>query len=511
MIAEIERGHCKYLGTIGLQYLRGGDLTVQDRFAAEEWLSAYAESGDPRTAQKVAGLIMARSFGRPDMAKALKYLTAASDGGVAEASFDLGKLHLSGAAGDTNLPEALVHLLRARDGDVPGANALIAQVYAGQFGNGHNAEGAEFHFQRAMAGKGARPQLQGQFGKMLARSAQSRADLLRAATTLELAAAEGSMHATTQLGRVRVRLGQGAKGDFERAARQGDATAALQLSKMYSCGVGGHRSSKLAAVWREKAAVLGSKEALFRMGRSKMQAHLTGQADEGRKLVKLAAFGESEAAIGYLVSRWDVGADGFDKDLIGVQRLMRFVTQNPDLAFRDKALAEVISARFKLAKTVGEKRRHVDALVGLANRGNQNALIALPALLKDGDMATEAELLPLFKMAAALKNPRAMREYGRLNVQLPYGDFAEGIRQLQAAAFAGDLKAQLFGIDEAAPDAIAQLDKIAASGSVCHVHQMVDMARKYADVSVGKSNSKSAHWLELAQSSVTNDGDDLFR
>ena len=209
------------------------------------------------------------------------------------------------------------------------------------------------------------------------------------------------------------------------------------------------------------------------------------------------------------ISRWETGADGFTKDDARAARLLRFVAQNPDQSFKHDAELAIIDSRFGIAGTPEDVQAQLDAIAHYAAGGSIQAVIQMSEMLKEVGRGDAPEIGKLLKIAAEAGDKGGMRDYGKYLLSDPSIDVMIGRTWVEKAAAAGDLKAKLELLDPTANNSLQELDRFAASGQICSIDLMVNIARKYASVPDPAAATRAVRWLENAATSVGQSSKDL--
>jgi TPR repeat protein len=109
MIGEIVAGDCSHLDTVGLAYMRG-TIVPEDIPTAIEWFKRSAETGNPRTQERLGDLIAGPRMEVNDFELALDYYEAAADQGRPAAALKVGQDYATGLVRPRNLDKAKHYL-----------------------------------------------------------------------------------------------------------------------------------------------------------------------------------------------------------------------------------------------------------------------------------------------------------------------------------------------------------------------------------------------------------------
>ncbi len=516
LMGQIKAGDCSALSQIGFLYLRG-NLVSKEVETALKWLEAFAQTGDAQTAQSLANLYRSSQVDQIDIQKSMTYLKQAADGGIASAQFTLGKAYATGVSVPQDAALAIRYLTSASEKGLLAADEWLARIYAGEFGGMVDADKAKTYFERAMKGIDPAGELPVQYGAFLANYGKSQADVDRALKVLEAAAEAGSADASDELGKIYLNLGRKdpsylskALQFFNDAASSGNSDGAAKLAGMFACGQGAPLSVELANDWRHKAAIFGSVYSLYISGLNMVTRPDAGDQAKGRIYLQQAAFKGSPDAIGYVVARWEKGADGFEQNPEAAARLLKFVDSLTDMNQRRFAELSIIRNRFDVSSRLEEKVAQIAAVEPFIQAGDKDALMLKAQLLQDAGQAKPQDLGAIYKQLADAGDPRGMREYGKLLLADLSQDSAVGRAWVAKAAEVGDFKAKISLIDPGDPQAMAAIAAIASSGEVCSVDAMVNVARVYSTLPDPEAKTLARYWLSLAERLSDQDADDLF-
>ncbi|MBB2820014.1 UNVERIFIED_ORG: TPR repeat protein [Rhizobium esperanzae] len=516
LIGQIKEGDCSALNRIGFLYLRGS-LVSKEVETALKWLEAFAKTGDPRTAQNLAELYRSNQVDQIDIQKSMTYLKQAADGGMSSAQFSLGKAYATGISVPQDPKLAIKYLSGASDAGLHPADEWLARIYSGEFGAGRDDAKAKTYFERVMQAQDHSKEAPVQYGEFLASSSASKEDMEQALGVLQAAADAGSADASNEIGKIYLKMGSRdpnylskAMQYFSEAAMAGNSDGAAKLAGMFACGQGAPISAELANEWRHKAAIFGSVHSIYVTGLNMLTK--TDEADraKGRVYLQQAAFKGSPDAIGYVVARWEAGADGFQQNPEAAQRLLRFVASLTEKEQQRLAQLSIISNRFDVTSKLGDKLAHIAALDPLIQGGDRDALMLKAQLLQRAGQATSAALVDTYKKLAELGDPRGMREYGKILLSDLSQDSTAGRSWLKKAAEAGDFKAKISLIDPGDPQALQELANMTAAGQVCTVDAMINVARVYSTLPDPQAKTLARYWLSLAESLSDQDADDMY-
>ena len=515
-IGHIQKGDCSNMDAIGFLYI-DGEFIPKNPSVGLEWLERFAGTGNIVIANYLARIYRTVRTDEIDIEKATRYLQQTADAGKPTAAFGIGKLYATGVSVDKNREKAIAYLEAASKGKVPNSGFWLARIYSGEFDFPAQPEKAREIYAGLIGQPETEEPVNEAYGKFLEKYGSSEADSDLAIDLLAKSAIAGSGSASREVGDIYFNLAQKDNAKFALAEKYyrlavglGEPHGASRISEMYSCGAGLPLSASDSAKWNVRAADLGSESALWSTGLQGISSTDPDVRARGRLLVRQAALKGSADAVGYLVSRWEKGLDGFEKNEADAARLLRFVAQNPDQVFRHEAELAVISSRFDVAASPAELQAQLDAITLFGGITDSVAALKKSEMLDQAGLGTPLEMGALLKIAADASDARGMREYGKLLLRDPTMDVAIGRGWLEKSAQAGDVKAQLELIDPASADARQQLDKIAASGRVCSVDHMVSIARKYALVPNPAGISQASLWLGNAGTSAGQDSNDLF-
>lgn len=516
LIGRLKHGDCSALSRIGFLYLRG-NVVDKEINTALKWLEAFARTGDVKTALNLSELYTSNQVDQIDIEKSMTYLLQAADGGVASAQFSMGKAYATGISVAADRDKAVKYLEAAADKGIAEATEWLARLYAGEFGGKADRERANAYFQKALQNEKASTEVSVTYGKFLARHGASDDQLDRTIAMLEKAADAGSVDATATLGRIYLDLGKNdsrnyfkAMKYFNAAAKFGNSDAAAKLSDMFACGRGVPISISASNKWRQKAAVYGSVYSVLAAGLNLLESGDPQEKAKGRNYLIQAAFKGNPDAIGFVVARWEKGADGFVANRSAAARLLNFVETNRDAGLRAAARIAIVRNRFDVASSEKEKFEQIKALASFSQNESVGALIAESEMLDRAGKSDTRRQLEINKLLAEKGEPRGMRDYGRLLLSDPDVDVAVGRGWLEKAREAGDLKARLLLVDPADIDAPKQLSDIASSGEICKIDDMVSLAQAYASLPDPNAKTLAKYWLDLARSVVGRDSDDLY-
>jgi TPR repeat protein len=516
LVGQIKEGDCSALSQIGFLYLRG-TLVSKDVATALKWLEAFAKTGDARTAQNLADLFKSRQIDQIDIQKSMTYLKQAADGGMSSAQFSLGKAYATGISVSQDLKLAEKYLTAASNSGLRNAEEWLARLYAGEFGGTRNDDKAKAYFERAMESPARSNEVPVQYGEFLAGLGGSTKDLDRALGILKAVADAGSADASDEIGKIYLELGKKdasylpkAMESFRVAAVAGSSDGAAKLSGMFACGQGSPISIELANDWRHKAAVFGSVYSIYVTGLNMLTLSAEADRAKGRIYLQQAAFKGSPDAIGYVVARWERGADGFEENPEAAERLLNFVSSMKDEDQKRLTELAIVSNRFDVSTTLSDKLEQVAALSQRIQADDRDALMLKAQLLQRSGQATPDTLGEIYGKLAQLGDPRGMREYGRTLLEDLRSDSAAGREWLKRAADAGDFKAKISLIDTSDPNALNELAKMTASGEACSVDTMITVARVYSTLPDPQAKTLARYWLSLAERTSDQDADDMY-
>jgi TPR repeat protein len=517
LVGQIKEGDCSALNKIGFLYLRGS-LVSKEVETALKWLEAFAKTGDPRTAQNLAELLRSNQVDQIDIQKSMSYLKQAADGGMSSAQFSLGKAYATGISVPQDIKLAIKYLGSASEKGLRPADEWLARVYSGEFGGSRDDAKAKAYFERAMQSPDHSVDVPVQYGEFLASSSgASKQDVEKALRVLQAAADAGSADASDEIGKIYLAMGKKdasyltqAMQSFSEAASAGNSDGAAKLASMFACGKGAPISVELANDWRHRAAVFGSVYSIYVTGLNMLMKSDETDRAKGRVYLQQAAFKGSPEAIGYVVARWERGADSFEQNPEAAQRLLSFVGSLKDKDQQRLSELSIISNRFDVSTKLSDKLAQVTALDPYIQAGDRDALMLKAQLLQRAGQATPAALGEIYKKVAELGDSRGMREYGKiLLADLSQGS-AAGREWLKKAADSGDFKAKISLIDPGDPDALQELAKMTAAGDACSVDAMVNVARVYSTLPDPQAKTLARYWLSLAESISDQDADDIY-
>lgn len=515
LISEIKSGDCSALSQIGFLYLRG-NLVSKEVDVALRWLEAFAQTGDLRTAQNLADLYRSHQVDEIDIQKSMSYLKQAAEGGVASAQFSMGRAYATGISLPQDRGLATKYLTAASEAGLRPADEWLARLYSGDFGGDPDVPKAKTYFERAMQNADPTGQVPIAYGSFLA-DRGDRQEVDKALQILETAAQAGSAEASDEIGKIYLQLGQSeptyltkAFSAFTDAAASGNSDGAAKLAGMFACGQGVPVSVELANDWRHKAAIFGSVNSIYVAGLNMMAEPDPASQAKGRTYLRQAALKGSPDAIGYIVARWEIGADGFEKNREAADRLLTFVASLSDEKQKRPAELSIISNRFDVANNPADKLAQITAIETYIQAGDRDALLLKSQLLQRAGQANTDQLKAIYQQLAEAGDPRGMREYGKLLLRDLSQDVSAGHAWLQKAAAAGDFKAKISLVDPGDPQAMQRLAHITAAGEACTVDAMVNVARVYATLADPEAKTLARYWLSLAERLSDRDADDLF-
>lgn len=195
-------------------------------------LKKVAETGDARSQLLFAHLLDEGAGVPRDLTAALGWYHKSADQGDPHACFELAKLQLSGKSGPHDDKSSVRLLFRAGEAGHTGAQALLGALFI--VGRGKEAFASQVKLFRHSAEKGA------------ARDQYTLGWILRDGAGVTRAPADAQLWLT-------------------KAARQGNAAAALLLGDMALTGEVGQKDTAAAIHWFEKAAAAGEQAAVARL------------------------------------------------------------------------------------------------------------------------------------------------------------------------------------------------------------------------------------------------------
>lgn len=515
LMGQIKQGDCSALSEIGFLYLRG-NLVSKEVETALRWLEAFAKTGDSRTAENLADLYRSSQVDQIDIQKSMSYLKQAADGGIASAQLTLGKAYATGISLPQDRNLAVSYLTSASRAGIRQADEWLARVYSGEFGGAADAAKAKTYFERAMQGADPTGDFPVHYGSFLA-AGGSKQDIEQALKVLDAAAQAGSTEASAEIGNIYLEMGlrdpsylSKAVHFFSEAANAGNSDGAAKLAGMFACGQGTPLSVEIANDWRHKAAIFGSVYSLYITGLNLVTKPDAVDQGKGRIYLQQAAFKGSPDAIGYVIARWERGADGFEQNPEAAERLLKFVASLTDQDQKRLAELSIVRNRFDVAERPEEKSALIVALQPLIQAGNNDALMLKAQLLQSVGQAKTEDLQAIYLQLAQAGDVRGTREYGKLLLTDLSEDSSTGRAWLSKAAEAGDFKAKLALIDPGDPQAMQAIAEITSAGEVCTVDAMVNVARLYATLPDPEAKTLARYWLSLAERLSDQDADDLF-
>jgi TPR repeat protein len=512
MIQHVALGECRYMGIIAALYI-DGELVNANIETGMAWLEQYAETGDPRTAERLGALLSSRFVAKVDTERAMTYYETAALGGRPRAALAVGIAYASGNGRTQDLAAAERFLTLASDASLAEADLWLARLYRGEFGGTPDLAKTKAHFEKALA-VDPTAEVKAQFAQFLAETPGA-GDASLALGMLRDAAAGGSGQAAVLAAKLAYANAAGdpaklaeAESYFRLGVERGRPDAALQLGRLALCGGSMPLSLAKAEDWNTRAIYLGSSTALYRHALELIQADAT--RDDGLRLMKQAVFQSAPAALAWSIAHFESGRENIPADPAYAQKLEAFITDNPDANFRLDAQLELIRARATLATTPEETAAQIAAIDALIAVGNPAASVVKADLLENAGTEDPAQLIPLYEIGANAGDKRAMRELAALLHDDP-ARAAEAPEWLKKAAALGDLKAKIVLIDTTAPTALADLEAIGKSGLVCTVDERISLARRLADLQQPEAFTAASGWLQTAATIAGNDPDDLFK
>lgn len=516
MVGDVVAGNCTNLTTVGLLYLRGG-LVPADVPAAIAWFEQAAEAGDARTAERLGDLISSPRVETNDFQLALEYYQSAADKGRVASALRVGTDFATGLVRQRDLEQAIHYLSIAADRGSRDGNVWLARLYSGEFGGISDPEKAKDYYRQALNAGSFDADLASELGTRLMTAPPGSAEHEEAKSLFTEAAYAGSGIAAVRLGEML--LGE-AKSDPSRFAevetfmRLGDALGrsegARHLAELYACA-GPLQNPAEAAVWTERAMALGSKNLVFSEGVRLASNTVPAEQARGWELLQRVAVDGDPRVLGFLLAR--LRADGnapVDPQLQG--QLEQFVARKADdPSFNAVFRLALIDADMELPGAAERLDAALATLDGLIEQNNVEAVLLKADLLKTHRKAAPQDLLPLYQRAAELGVTKAMRELGIILIADPNADIETARGWLQKAAKAGDVKASLRLVDTTAPTAMADLQTIAQSGTICRVDAMVDLARTYRASIDPAAEGEAARWLVKATEAAGDRVTDLVR
>lgn len=514
MIGRIAIGECRYMAVVGDLYLRG-ELVPQSVERAIAWYEQYAETGDARTEERLANLLMSRFVVTVDYDRAMAYLEDAAQKGRSSAALTVGIAYATGVARPQDPVAAERFLVLAAAAKSGEAEAWLARLYQGEFGGEPKPDLARQHFETAVA-LGADPELETRFGQFLAAS-DDPADTARALGIFERAAEAGSGQAAILAARLAAKgtlndpaLLAVARTYFRLGVVAGRPEGARQLARMAVCGNTVSPSTTEAAGWNERALYLGSTAALFEAAVRDLASDDATAHANGQRLMKQAAFMAMPMAIAYLVAHDESGRDGFTLDAAAAEQLLRFAAASPDPQFRLEVDLELVKARLALAESDAETAAQFARLDELVATGAPEAAMVKAMLISNDETVNPQVLADLYRLPADAGDKRAMRELALLLMDNP-STIVEGNEWLVRAADAGDLKATILLVDPSMPEAMPDLTAIAESGLVCTVDERVSLAQAFSRLLDPAGPLAAREWLASAEVLAGDDGDSLYK
>lgn len=516
LIARIQQGDCANMDDMGFLYING-ELVQKNIDVGLEWFERFAETGNAAAAEFLAGIYKSSKVDELNIQKSTRFLLQAADAGRPSAAFNIGKLYATGVTFDKNREKAISYLETAFKAKVEGAGYWLARIYSGDFDFAPQPAKAKEIYAQLVSNPKTDGAVRDSYGKFLGKYGSTEEEINQAIGLLVKSANAGSSTAARDVGDIYYALAEKdvtkyplAEKYFRLAARLGEAHGASRIADMYSCGAGLPVSVIEANRWRLQAANLGSDRALWLAGLRGISTADIKDQDKGRLFVRQASLRGNADAIGYIVSRLEKGANGFTQDLDQANRLIKFVEQNPDAAFKRDAQVAIIGGRFDVSTTPEESQAQLLAIEPFVEGGDSGAALKKTEMLDQAGISKPEEIGMLMKIAADGGDARGMRDYGRFLLSDPKNDVAVGRSWIQKAANAGDIKSKLQFIDVGDATAIDDLDKIAYSGRVCTVDHMVNLATKYVAVPDPVGLAQAKFWLENASAVVGQDSGDLF-
>lgn len=516
MVGDVVAGNCSALSTVGLLYLRG-DLVTADVPTAIAWFEQAAETGDPKTAERLGNLISSARVEVNDFQLALNYYQAAADQGRVASALKVGTDFATGLVRQRDLEQAIHYLSLAADGGIRDGIVWLARLYRGEFGGTPDLAKSKEYYRKALAIGSFDAELSSEFGSLLLSSSLSPAERDEARTLLTEAAYAGSGLAAIKVGEILLQEAQtdpSRYGEVETFMRLADALgrseAARYLAELYSCAGPLHDPAG-AAVWTERAIGLGNNNVIFNEGVRLVGSGLPEQRTRGWALLQRVAMEGDPRAMGFALAHLRAGDNGLSNPQLQAALENFAAGKAGDPVFTRVFQLALIDADMDLPDAVSRLDVALTTLDGMIGENNADAVLLKAELLKKHRGATPIELLPLFQRAAELGVAKGMRELGNGMLADPSVDIGVARGWLQKAAEAGDVKASMRLVDTTAPTAMTELKAIAQSGMVCSSDAMVEMARTYSASIDPAAAAEAAQWLALATEAAGDKVSDLIR
>jgi TPR repeat protein len=515
MIGEVVAGNCGYLKTIGQLYLHG-QMVDEDVPTAIAWLEQFAETGDAATLEQLGNLIAGPRLSVNDFQRALDYSEAAANKGRIGAAVTVGRAYATGLIRTRDLDKAKHYLGMAAEGGSRDANLWLARIANGGFGAAPDWQAVKRYYRAAIAQGAPDQNLQTEFGSFLVAGSDP-TDLVEARELLTQAAMGGSGQAAALVAEL---LLTDARKDpsiypqvetfFRLAAEFGRPEAARRMADLSLCG-GPLFSPGKAEHWRIRAKALGADSLMFADGLVLVTSSDPVARASGQAMIRDAAeLGEANA-IGYVLAQQASGGGTLPSDPELAARLQSFVDRSTDVDLIRKAAFARIEADLDAGATTASVDAAIAELDTFIAEGVPQAMMLKAEIMEDFRGATAAERLPLLQAAAEAGFSKAMRELGFAMLDDPSADIATARVWLEKAAATGDVKAALRLIDTTTDTAMAALQSIAQSGTVCSVDIMVTLARTYAATIDPAAPAEAARWLEVATTAAGDRAADLVR
>ncbi|HEY9011796.1 MAG TPA: tetratricopeptide repeat protein, partial [Devosia sp.] len=418
LVGEIVRGNCSYLNTIGLLYMRG-DLVEADAATAIKWFEQAAETGDPRTQERLGDLISGPRVEVNDFKLALRYYKLAADQGRAPSALKVGQDFATGLVQPRDLDQARHYLTIAAAAGLRDGNLWLARLNYGNFGGTRDWPTARRYYLATLKSGAFDAELASEYGIALIENSAGAEDLAEAKALLTEAAYSGSGIAAVKVGELlldEARTNPALYSDVETFMRLGDSLgrseAARHMAELSLCA-GPLFNPGAAAEWITRAQALGADALILSQGARLLDSNKPAERRQGESLIRELAMDGDAGGVGFALAhlRSNAGRLGPDPDLLA--RLEAYVSGNAgDPVFTREFDFAYIDAEMDLPDATDRLDASLATLDGYLAQGDPDAVMLKADLLKHVRDAGPEELTPLYQAAADKGTTKAMRELG---------------------------------------------------------------------------------------------------
>lgn len=517
LVGEIVKGNCSYLNTIGLLYMRG-ELVEADAATAIKWFEQAAETGDPRTQERLGDLISGPRVEVNDFKLALRYYKLAADQGRPVSALKIGQDFATGLVHQRDLDQARHYLTVAADAGLRDGNLWLARLYNGNFGGTRDWANARRYYLATLKSGAFDAELASEYGVALIENSTGPEDLAEAKALLKEAAFSGSGIAAVKVGELlldEARTDTTLYAEVETYMRLGDSLgrseAARYMAELSLCA-GPLFNPPAAAEWSARARALGADALILSQGARLLDSGNPIDRQQGESFIRELAMDGDPSGVGFALAhlRSDEGRLTHDLDLLA--RLEAYVSGNAgDPVFMREFDFAYIDAAMDLPDAADSLDASLATLDTYMSLGDPDAAMLKAALLKHVRDAGLEELTQLYQAAADKGTTKAMRELGTNLLATPGADVDLARTWLQKAAAGGDVKAALRLVDTTTDTAPAEIGAIANSGAICSVDTMVTVAKTYAATVDPAAQAEAGKWLTTALAAAGDRASDLVR